>query len=175
LDAKLMTYAEVADALGITVKSARNLARRHRWQRKPGNDGMARVEVPLDYLADKAPPSEGTAKGAAEGAVEGPAKGPVETAEGSVEATAEGSVEGVLSGTLIAAFERHIQRLEQEIEVAKRESALVQAEAAAAPALRDTIAALKGALESDRSLIAELRRERDRLTARRPWWWRRAG
>jgi hypothetical protein len=35
-----------------------------------------------------------------------------------------------------------------------------------------TIEALKGALESDRSRIAELRAERDGLTARRPWWWR---
>jgi hypothetical protein len=47
---------------------------------------------------------------------------------------------------------------------------LVEAEkeAAAAPALRESVEALKTALEAERQLKSELRREVDRLS--RPWW-----
>src|SRR3954465_7877425 len=49
-DTRLMTYAEIAEALGIGGDSARALVRRKRWHRKPGNDGCTRVEVPIEYL-----------------------------------------------------------------------------------------------------------------------------
>jgi hypothetical protein len=42
-----MTYAELADARGISLASARRLARRHYWHREAGNDGIVRVTVPL--------------------------------------------------------------------------------------------------------------------------------
>jgi hypothetical protein len=41
-----MTYAELAKSRGISVRSAQRLAQRHRWVRRPGNDGAARVAVP---------------------------------------------------------------------------------------------------------------------------------
>jgi hypothetical protein len=41
-----MTYAELAASRGITRRSAERLAQRHRWPRRPGNDGTARVGVP---------------------------------------------------------------------------------------------------------------------------------
>ena len=49
-DVQSMTYAELAAALGIGADSARNLLRRRRWHRIAGNDGMARIAVPVDYL-----------------------------------------------------------------------------------------------------------------------------
>ena len=49
-DTRLMTYAEIVEALGIGGDSARALVRRKRWHRKPGNDGCTRVEVPIEYL-----------------------------------------------------------------------------------------------------------------------------
>ena len=45
-----MTYAELADARGISLASARRLARRHHWHRQAGNDGIIRVTVPLGLL-----------------------------------------------------------------------------------------------------------------------------
>jgi hypothetical protein len=46
---------------------------------------------------------------------------------------------------------------------------LIEAEeAAAAPVLRETVTALRQALDSERLLRDELRRDMDR--ARRPWW-----
>ena len=67
-DVQSMTYAELAAALGIGADSARNLVRRRRWHRTPGNDGMARIAVPVDYL-DRAshdpggPPADAPADG----------------------------------------------------------------------------------------------------------------
>src|SRR3712207_6195736 len=45
-----LTYDELAQRLGIGRQSARQLAMRRRWPRKPGNDGLARVSVPLEAL-----------------------------------------------------------------------------------------------------------------------------
>ena len=48
--ARRMTYAELAQARGISLASARRLARRHHWHRQVGNDGIVRVTVPLRQL-----------------------------------------------------------------------------------------------------------------------------
>lgn len=45
-----LTYDDMAEALGITPDSARRLAARHGWPRRPGNDGHALVAVPDDRL-----------------------------------------------------------------------------------------------------------------------------
>jgi hypothetical protein len=45
-----MTKAELATARGISVESADRLIRRQGWRKVPGNDGRARVLVPLSGL-----------------------------------------------------------------------------------------------------------------------------
>jgi hypothetical protein len=47
-DIRWMTYAELALARGIGTASAKRLAFRRRWRRQAGNDGTARVAVPLE-------------------------------------------------------------------------------------------------------------------------------
>src|SRR4051794_15390360 len=42
-----MTYAELGAARGISTASAERLAKRRRWARQMGNDGLARVMVPI--------------------------------------------------------------------------------------------------------------------------------
>jgi hypothetical protein len=54
-----LTYAELAEALGITPASANKLARRRRWPRVPGNDRKARVSVPEDALVRAPSPPDG--------------------------------------------------------------------------------------------------------------------
>jgi hypothetical protein len=54
-DTQRLTYAELADVRGISRASAERLARRRRWPRQLGNDGIVRVIVP---------PSEATAEAA---------------------------------------------------------------------------------------------------------------
>ena len=42
-----MTYAELGQARGISTASATRLTFRRKWRRQKGNDGIARVEVPV--------------------------------------------------------------------------------------------------------------------------------
>src|SRR3954447_22087264 len=57
VDTRSLSYDEIADMLGIERESARHLAFRRRWRRTKGNDGKARVEVPLEALAQLGPAS----------------------------------------------------------------------------------------------------------------------
>ena len=51
-----MTYAEIATALGLpSAKAGESRARRAKWERQIGNDGFARIAVPLSVLDDPAP------------------------------------------------------------------------------------------------------------------------
>jgi hypothetical protein len=93
-DVRWMTYLELAHALKIGVESARNLVRRKRWPRQAGNDGLARIGAPMQYLLEHAKPDAPD-----EGALE-PAANPVSDIQGA-----------------IAALERHIERLERELAV----------------------------------------------------------
>jgi hypothetical protein len=47
-DVRWMTYADLGQARGISPASATRLAFRRKWQRRAGNDGTARVAVPVD-------------------------------------------------------------------------------------------------------------------------------
>src|SRR3954470_8428012 len=47
---QLLTYEELAEALGRSYEAVRALCIRKRWRRTPGNDGKARVHVPTEVL-----------------------------------------------------------------------------------------------------------------------------
>lgn len=49
-DVVLLTYAELGDRLAIKPASAKRLAQRRKWHRVIGNDGSARIHVPLDAI-----------------------------------------------------------------------------------------------------------------------------
>lgn len=51
----VMTYAELAQRLSIKPASAKRLAQRRKWKRIVGNDGVARVHVPLSAVPDDVP------------------------------------------------------------------------------------------------------------------------
>ena len=51
-DFKLMTYAEIADSLGINAESARNLVRRKGWRRHDCEGGFSRIWVSASELAE---------------------------------------------------------------------------------------------------------------------------
>lgn len=46
----VLTYAELAERLSIKPASAKRLAQRRKWVRVVGNDGIARVHVPLSAV-----------------------------------------------------------------------------------------------------------------------------
>lgn len=49
-DSRWMTYAELAQARGIKEPAAVRLVQRRGWERQPGNDGAARIAVPVSEL-----------------------------------------------------------------------------------------------------------------------------
>ena len=54
-DSLWLTYAELADRLGIAADSARRLVGRKKlWARKMNNEGRTLVAVPVDYLEREA-------------------------------------------------------------------------------------------------------------------------
>jgi hypothetical protein len=56
-EGRWVTYDELGRIRGIGPESAVKLAQRKRWRRIPGNDGVARVCVPLDWLTPAKEPS----------------------------------------------------------------------------------------------------------------------
>lgn len=51
MDTMALSYKELAKRLGVKPESARKTAQRKRWHRTVGNDGTARVHVPVDVLS----------------------------------------------------------------------------------------------------------------------------
>jgi hypothetical protein len=49
-DTRLMTYAELGEAIGRSEVAARAMAMRKRWKRVLGNDGRARVAVSIELV-----------------------------------------------------------------------------------------------------------------------------
>jgi hypothetical protein len=138
-DTRWMTYDELAKALGIGGDSARNLVRRKRWSRRPGNDGLARVGVPVEHLTEHAPTDARS-----DGAIDPPADPPTD-------APADGGIIPILN--------RHVERLEAEVKLLQSELFVERATAA-------QVGALQAVLAIERQRIAELRQERDRLLDR---------
>lgn len=50
MDSESLTYRELAARLGVKPESARKTAQRKNWHRTTGNDGLARVIVPVEAL-----------------------------------------------------------------------------------------------------------------------------
>jgi outer membrane murein-binding lipoprotein Lpp len=101
-DTKWMTYAEIAELLGIGADSARNLVRRRRWPRQAGNDGLARIGVPVEYLDENAK---------ADGPIDPPADPPADS-------PTNGTIDG---GHVISILTSHINRLEREMEALRED------------------------------------------------------
>jgi hypothetical protein len=146
-----MTYHEAAAALGITLESVRRTARKKRWAKLDSNDGLARVDVPDELLAER------------------PEGGPEECPKDSPEVSPE----------VVTVLTRHIERLEDQLveahkRVADRDEMVTQRDAARAE--RDVATTQVEAL---RAALAAAERNGDRwhreATERRPWWRRLAG
>ncbi len=145
-----MTYHEAAAALGITLESVRRTARKKRWAKLDSNDGLARIEVPDELLAERP-------KDSPQDRPDSPEDPPKDRPEDAPE--------------VLSVLTRHIERLEEQLaeaqeRAADREAMRLQRDVATAQAevLRTALAALEGD------------RDRWHRQATRSWWpWRRAG
>lgn len=114
---KLCTYPEIAAAFAMTVASARNLARKRRWQKVPANSGdrkTVKVLVPLDELPT-APPVRNAA----------PIQHPDSTADA------------------LAILARHIEQLQAEVTSLRTVEAQVAGLKATLEAARDEASRLR--------------------------------
>src|SRR5918995_3645885 len=126
-DVKQLTYDEIAEIFGIERESARHLVLRKQWRRMKGNDGRARIEVPLDALpsSPSSRPSDGPSHGTGGS-----------TGEEQAYRTGDDTFEAVI-------LNRHLERLECVLEATQQR--LTEAEAA-----RDAARDAARAIERDR-------------------------
>lgn len=161
-----LTYDDMAEALNITPDSARRLATRHKWPRRPGNDGRALVAVPEERLER---PHEPRADA---------------TPDDEMDTAPEA---GRDARALIAYLERRVGELTEDLVQSRRvaEEARLDAREArlAAEALRVQAAqvdVLTALVAAERAHLSEVRVDRDRLVALltgrpTPWFERLAG
>jgi len=71
-----LTYQELAERLGIKVASARKMVQRKRWKRLAGNDGLVRIQVPVDALSPKDSPKDGSRDSPSDGHRDSPTDSP---------------------------------------------------------------------------------------------------
>jgi len=150
MDVRWLTYEEVASDLGIERESARQLVKRRRWPRRPGNDGRARIGVPEEIFSTRPVPRPDPVQEPGHDPADAPAQDPVRPP---------------IHDPAVTVLTRHIERLEREVDGLRERLA-------AQETLPIQVAALNAA-------ITELRADRDRwhaaATARRSWWpWRRS-
>ena len=162
-----LTYDDMAEALNITPDSARRLATRHKWPRRPGNDGRALVAVPEERLERPHEP-RAEADSVDDGGDEAP--------EAGRDARA-----------LIGYLERRVGELTGELSDARRAAEDARQDArdahAAAEALRikaGQVDVLTALVAAERAHLCEVRVDRDRLVALlaerpAPWFERLAG
>ena len=174
METRWLSYDEIAVALRITPASARRLvARNKQWPRKAGNDGRARIGIPLERLppdnpTDAVPDVRHDARHDALPDTTHDVRGMIAALEAHVE-----TLKAALAKAETEAKRDRARAdgLNQDLDVAWRELALAKAEAASVPALRDTIEALRGTVaatrdERDRALTREHLREQRRFWRR---------
>jgi hypothetical protein len=188
VDTRSLSYDELADMLRIERESARHLAFRRRWRRTKGNDGKARVEVPLEAIPVPKPA----------------------TPTGDDPLSITGAAADTPTGSDVV-LTRHIERLEGMLIEAQARLTDVEAdrdaardEAREASRMREAVEAQLAALntvlgiaheraaeerrQAEERIAAERQRAEDwklaadrfasqaeKLAERRPWWRRLAG
>lgn len=150
-ETRWLTYDDMAEALNITPDSARRLATRHRWPRRPGNDGRALVAVPAERLER---PHEPRADAAPDDGADAPPEA------------------GRDARALIHFLERRVGELADDLGHARRIAEEARAEArearTAAEALRvqaGQVDVLTALVAAERAHLSEVRVDRDRLMA----------
>jgi hypothetical protein len=196
-----MTYREIAEALGLpSAKAGEAKARRAKWERQIGNDGFARVAVPVSILEEPIQPRPRAAPLPPTDPQDNrPHEGPavfqeIKALRAELKALHEGAVQEALRRA--SAAEAKLAEMEREAAALRASSLAAQAEAATlraeAAGLRAEAAGLRERVEREQALVGEARSDRAGATARteemqaalarltveleeaRLPWWRRA-
>ena len=149
-ETRWLTYEDMGVALGITSESAKRLAMRHKWPRRPGNDGRALVAVPEERLQE--------AQAAAGDVMEDNADDDTPVAAGGVTDDARSDARA-----LIGYLERRVEEMGDELADARNELRASRFEADQLRTQAGKADVLMALVEMERSRTAEVRTE---MTAR---------
>ena len=168
--ALLLTYAELADRIGRSEPAAKSLAKRKRWRRSVGNDGLTRITIDEPELVELADPDRrgvgrppaNSSRAAQSGPPPEPGSNPVQTIIADLQArlaVAEALAEERKGA--VAVEQDKAERLVGEVADLARQLARVVGEAGdREKALRDETAQVRAQLDAWRA---------------RPWWSRLVG
>jgi len=174
-DVELLTYDEIAERFGITRESARQLVLRKHWARRKGNDGRARIEVPLDALPSSAPspaPSESTGDDTSDAQdVARVLNRHIERLEQTLAAAIEKAEDLAVERDTARAEARGMER---ERDAVKEEGRALESQIESLRALMEAEARLRD-LEKEAANEARADRDQWRALASRPWWKRLVG
>lgn len=155
-DVVWLTYDALSTRLGITPESCRNLVRRRRWARQDGNDRVRRIGVPQDYLSERDEPTSPLAA---------PIMGDT---DGDTNPPTNGGARGPHDGGMavaLAALERHVERIEADLDNARDQITVVTAERDEARAALVQIEVLRVQLDAQRCQLDAAVEDRDRWHA----------
>jgi hypothetical protein len=185
-----LTYREAAERIGSTPEAVRYRAMRGKWQRRRGNDGRARIQLPDDPNPVRTPSAQAVhtpSAPSANGVLIKALQAHVETLKeqlAAAEARIDKQADDLVAYDAAYAAGLSAERAKVEAERAKAERALAAAELRAEKQASDFAAreAQQAAdLEAERaradraiSAFASLADRLDQLTAERAWpWWQR--
>jgi hypothetical protein len=164
IDDNWCSIAEAARRLGVTPTAIRNRIKRGTLPTRPNGNFGKLVKVPRRTVTLTVPRTVTLT--------------PDEPVRGTVTGTVEERVALTVTLTVLASHIEALQAALAKAEAAAERGRQAEAEAAAVPGLRDTIAALKAALDAEQARNRDLRRERDKrpggLLQRLRTWAKRA-
>jgi hypothetical protein len=150
---RVMTYDELAIALRRTPEAVRQLVKRRRWRRSVGNDGKARIAVPIENLESDRIDDQGD-----DPAMTGDKSQVSALVSPGHTGGDRPDVAGILAG--------HISLLQQELETVRQERDTAKSERDTAKAAEQALAlqlgALQAVLDAERTLLTV---ERERTAA----------
>lgn len=151
-DTRLMTYAELGEAIGRSEPAARAMAIRKHWRRVLGNDGKARVAVPIETL-------EKLRAQAAARADDQPEDQANTEADDRPDPLPDGSAD---ARALIAMLETRVAEVTSEIKETRADLKVAQTVIAELTAQAARVEGLEALLAAERERIAEAK-EAERL------------
>jgi hypothetical protein len=180
MDTLWLSYRELAERLGINPESARTLAKRRKWPRKPANDGTVRLGIPAEYFEarpperapdhpdNRAPERSGGHIG--ECPPEHPPEDPEDRAPGRTPDDGADHDEDAATG-MVALLQARVGELQAELSQARVKIDVLQDKLMEQTA---KVAATDARLAEMRARMLATQEERDRwhtlATARRMWW-----
>lgn len=152
-ETRWLTYDELAAALRIAPDSARRLVARRRWPRMTGNDGKARIQVPIERLTPDSPSAI--------------------TRDIEIDAAADSKADSHPDAVspIMQVLMRHLERVEKDLENVKAERDREQSRAAGLAVRIAEVETARAALEGEAATLKniltnrdlELGRERERV------------